>query len=199
MRLLILASLALIACSSAGSGVLREPDEYIGCASDEHWRTFDDQEKFAVVADATAPYLTDPSPNLSFAATQKPIFRWQQSPTSVGMPTGDVPNDAASCPDWNTGGLVNLHLPPITGNVYDMQFSTSGQVVYRVLTTLQAWVAPDTSNTSMIDTWALFSGQSVSLVIYRMELVKNDLRPDTAAGPFVATMPFQFSVGKPAQ
>jgi hypothetical protein len=196
MRKLIFVTLLAAGCGGpTGGGPLREPDDYTGCATDEHWRTFDDQAKFATVADATGPAVTAPQNGATIAFANKPLFTWSLSPTAPGTALGNVPMDCDGGPEWTTGAITTMHLPPITGIVYDLQFSSGGEIFYRVVTTLQEWLPPDTSNHSMIPAWAAFKGKQVTLKIWRMELVKNDLRPGTNAGPFVAMTPFTFTVG----
>jgi hypothetical protein len=113
---------------------------------------------------------------------------WSQDPADTGMPTGDVIHDGPMCndccPQWNGGALATLHLPPISGDAYDLQFSVGGSIAWRVITTLQEWTPPD-------GTWASWKGKTVSLRIWRMNLLRNDVK----MGPYVATQPFQFSVG----
>jgi hypothetical protein len=190
MRYLMLCLLALGGCG--GGAVLREPDEYVGCATDEHWRTFDDQERNAVIADVTGPMITAPDLSSAVPPAPKPVFTWNQDPNDSGMAEGDVPHTDVPgcnmcCPEWNVGALSSAHLPQISGNVYDLQFSGSGGVVYRVVTTLQEWTAPDS-------VWASWKGKSLSLRIYRMDLLSNDVRPGVG-GPFTAVNPFPFKVG----
>jgi len=163
----------------------RQPDEDTGCASDEHWVTFDDQEPFAIVDDTQAPApITVTMPVASTA-----LISWQRSIGDVGMPAGDVPHDGPSCnmccPQWNTGSLATLHLPPVSGDIFDLQFRLDAQtdMSYRVLTTLQEWQSPP----GLVDSWR---GHTVALKIYRMGLLLNDLK----SGPFVASMPTTFSV-----
>jgi hypothetical protein len=181
MRLLLL----LIACTPTP---LREPDEYTGCGGDEQWRTFDDQAHNAVVADATGPAIVQPDLTMPLASPSP--FLWNQDPNDPGMELGDVPHDGPGCnnccPQWTTAALGIAHLPPISGNVYDLQFSTGGTVVWRVVTTLQEWKARN-------DTWASWHGKSLSLRIWRMSLISNDVRPGVG-GPFVATHGFDFTV-----
>jgi hypothetical protein len=181
-----------VACNnSTNSGPLREPDEYTGCGTDEHWRTFDDQEPHVTVSDASSPQLTAPAPAIPIAFANKPIFAWNQDPADPGAPAGDVPHDGPGCtnccPQWNTGELTTLHLPPISGNVYDLQFSTGGQVTHRVVTTLQEWMPSDAL-------WTMWRGQTVSVRIFRMAVIANDIRPGVG-GPFVATHPTTYTVG----
>ncbi|MFI5289598.1 MAG: hypothetical protein ACHQ17_08105 [Polyangia bacterium] len=199
MRTFLLAIVFLSGCGGPATGPLREPDEYTGCATDEHWRTFDDQEKFAMVSDAQAPSVTMPAEGASVPFAMKPTFTWTESGTAPGMPLGDVAHDgpacASCCPEWNTGAITTMHLPPVSGDVYDLQFSSGGKVFYRVLTTIQEWLPPDVSNSSMIQAWQSFKGKQVTLKIWRMTLLRNDLVPGTPSGPFVATQPFTFSVG----
>ena len=182
--------LALLCCS-CGGGVLREPDEYTGCATDEHWITFDDQEPHATVDDTMAPAFTQPTVGATLPSSTKAIFKWNQDPNDPGMAAGDVahngPGCNACCPQWNIGALTALHLPPISGNVYDVQFSTDGSVAHRVVTTLQEWTPTDAL-------WQSWRGKTVSIRIWRMTLIANSLRPGVG-GPFVAAHPTQFIVG----
>jgi hypothetical protein len=181
MRLLLL----LVACSTAPT---REPDEYTGCGTDENWRTFDDQAHNAVVADATGPAVT--APDLTAPIPSPAVFMWNQDPNDPGTMLGDVPHNGPGCnqccPQWNPGALTIMHDPPISGDVYDLQFSSGGTVIYRVVTTLQEWQAPAA-------TWASWHGKSLSLRIWRMSLLSNDVRPGVG-GPFVATHGFAFTV-----
>jgi hypothetical protein len=181
----------LISACGGGSAALREPDEYTGCGTDEHWRTFDDQEPMAAVSDAMGPAVTAPAPATTVAFAMKPVISWNQDPNDPGQAGGDVPHDGpgcnACCPEYNTGALTTLHLPPVSGDVYDLQFSTGGSVTHRVITTLQEWTPPDAL-------WSSWKGQHVSLKIYRMTLISNDVRPGVG-GPFVASKPFIFTVG----
>jgi hypothetical protein len=182
MRLLLL----LVACHTTP---LREPDEFTGCGTDENWRTFDDQAHNAVVADATGPAVTQPDLTMPQPAAA-PVFMWNQDPNDPGMTVGDVPHDGPGCndccPEWDLGALGTAHLPPISGDVYDLQLSEGGNVIHRVVTTLQEWKAHDA-------TWASWHGKSLSLRIWRMSLLSNDVRPGVG-GPFVATHGFAFTV-----
>ncbi len=188
MRTLVLATL-LTACG--GNAPSREPDEYVGCATDEHWLLFDDQElaKKVMESSTLAPQVTAPPIGSTFAFSDKPIFHWNQDPDEAGDSGGDVPAD---CPQWNLGGLSILHLPVVSGDLYDLQFSISGAVFYRVITSLQEWTPPATANRSMIDAWKTFRNRQVSLKIVRAKLLRNDLPSDTYA--YAAATPFAFTV-----
>jgi hypothetical protein len=187
MALVGLLAVALAGCGDH-SGTGREPDEYTGCGSDENWATFSDQEPTATVADAQAPLVTNPAAGATVPFSTKVKVTWQQDPNDVGAPDGDVvymgPGCTDCCPQFNLGSLTTLHLPPISGNVYDLQFTVDGQVAWRVVTTLQEWGPSDAL-------WAMWKGKSVSLKIWRMQVLRND--PD--GGPFVGTAPFTFTVG----
>ncbi len=187
MKTIALVSLLAVAGCGGAPGP-REPDEYTGCASDENWRTFDDQEPTATVADATAPLLTSPSAGATVPASPQPRLTWQPDPTDVGAPAGDVPYTGAGCtdccPQFNPGALQTLHLPPISGDAYDLQFTVDGKIAWRVVTTLQEWAPPD-------GLWGAWKGKTVSLRLYRMTLLRNDVKQ----GPYVATQPFVFIVG----
>jgi hypothetical protein len=191
MKILSLALLMVLGsvagCSGGGSSGNREPDEYTGCGSDENWRTFEDQEKTATVSDQSGPFVTSPSAGASVPSSTKVKLTWQQDPNDPGQPDGDVPYMGPGCnqccPQFNTGSLSTLHLPPISGDVYDLQFSIGATEVWRVVTTLQEWGPSDAL-------WATWTGKTVSLKMWRMAVLTNDVK----SGPFVATQPFTFSV-----
>jgi hypothetical protein len=190
MRTLIAIACALGLSGCGGSTATREPDEYTGCGADEQWRAFDDQEPQATVADVTAPSLTMPAAGATVPYATRVKLTWQQDPNDPGQPDGDVPYMGPGCnmccPQFNPGGLSTLHLPPISGDAYDLQFSVGGRVVWRVVTTLQEW-SPDPKH----DAWPVLRGHAVSLRIWRMNLLRNDVKQ----GPYVATQPFAFTVG----
>jgi hypothetical protein len=183
-------SLLAAACGGKSTG-LREPDEYTGCAKDETWLTFDEQEPTAKGSDAMAPSVTAPAAGM-IASAPKLLLSWSQDPNDPGQPGGDVPHNGPGCndccPQYNPGALTTLHLPAFSGNAYDLQFSTGGSVTHRVITTLQEWTPPD-------PLWRSWKGASVSVKIYRMTLISDNLPPLGAGGPFVATQPFRFTVG----
>jgi hypothetical protein len=183
---LLLASICVAGC---GSPATLEP-EYTGCGTDENWRTFDDQEKSApMISDTTAPNITSPAAGATVPVAQVKLT-WQQDPNDVGAPAGDVPYMDGTpgcmmcCPQFTIGGLQTLHLPPISGDVYDVQISVGGTLVHRVITTLQEW-APLTRD------YATFAGKKLSIKIWRMAVLRNDVKQ----GPYVGTQPFTFSVG----
>jgi hypothetical protein len=183
------ALLLLLTAGCGGASGAREPDEYTGCGTDEHWRTFDDQEPHLVPNDDNAPQVTSPQTGATLSATAPPVFGWNQSPSSPGTVDGDVPymngpDCNMCCPEFNLGALTTLHKPPASGSVYDLQFFIDGNIVHRVVTTLQEW-APKSA------TWASFRGHTVTLKVFRAALLRNDVKE----GPFVSTTPFTFTVG----
>lgn len=170
-----LAVLPLLAACGSGSppGILREPDEYLGCATDENWRTFDEQERSGTNHDeATAPRVLAPAPGATLPAGDKPTFTWQPSVDDEGKPGGDAA--CAACP-----GICGQHLPPVTGTVYDLQFVVGGETVWRTLTTMQRYTPSDGA-------WSRLRGRSVSLRLVRMALDDNQ----ATAGPFEAELAF---------
>ena len=184
MKTIACLALLVAAAGCGGSTGSREPDEYTGCGSDENWRAFDDQEPSATKDDAQAPLVTMPAAGATVALADKVKLTWQQDANDVGAPDGDVPHDANACPEYNTGSLQTLHLPPISGDAYDLQFTVDGKVAWRVITTIQEWGAPDA-------TLAGWKGKTVSLKMWRMSVLRNDVKQ----GPFVASAPFTFTVG----
>ena len=175
MRLLV-PVLLLSACGGAGTLAQREPDEYVGCATDENWALFD--EVGDVIDDGAAPLVLSPGRGASVGATPVDIT-WQATPTIVGQLTGDVPT---TCPQWSQG-YSTLHLPTISGTVYDLQIVQGGRVVHRVLTTLQKW-------TASTDTWKTLAGSTVTLVFHRI-VVTGNARTD---GPYATTTPWQLTI-----
>jgi hypothetical protein len=185
MKRLGLCALLLVGCG--GSPTHREPDEYTGCGTDEHWQTFEDNEPLATVASGTGPTLTAPAAGATVPSSTKPVLRWNQDPGDPGMNTGDVIFGPVcnGCCEPKMGALTALHEPPVSGDVYDLQFTVGGNYLWRVVTTLQEWTPTDAL-------WAQMKGKSVSVKIYRMSLLVNQLKQ----GPYVAPMPSTFTVAR---
>lgn len=183
MRIHRLFLLAALAAGCQATPPQRTPDEYGGCGTDENWRTFDDRETTHQVTtdDSQAPQYTLPAANgMSFPSAAPPTFTWSLTPTLPGKP----PNGDAACTACPTcGPLLPAHLPPVSGDVYDLQLSSGGQVVYRVITTLQVWTAPAA-------VWSGWAGKSISLATIRVTLSVNDV----TEGPFQGSSALGFSV-----
>jgi hypothetical protein len=176
--------LALLGCSS--SPTHREPDEYTGCAADEQFLTFDDAEPTATVSGSMSPALTQPTSGAAVPFSPKVTLQWSQDANDPGTGVGDVPYMSCNgcCPQFNMGALTTLHLPPISGDAYDLQFFVDGAYVHRAITTLQEWAAPDAL-------WQSWRGKTVSIKIYRAQLLVDALK----GGPFVAPQPMTIKVG----
>ncbi len=193
MRWMVLVLLA----GCGGTTALPEPNEYVGCASDENWRTFDNEELAGAVAASAqlGPIVTAPTGTVP--STTRPTVAWERGMNDPGLPLGDVPhvngpgcNDC--CPQWTMGGLTVMHLPPISGDVYDLQFSVGGAIVWRVITTLQEWAPP----TAPTDPWPSWRGQTVAVKVIRMDVGAND--PMVLSGTTklaVSPTPYSFTVG----
>ncbi len=182
-------SLFVLLIAGCSSGI-RPPDEYTGCATDEHWHSFDDVEsRHQVVADDShGPALTNPTSGETVSPAPLPRFTWTPQPLDPGAPTGTVvymngPGCDNCCPEFNLGALTSAHLPEISGDVYDLQFFVGGTTVHRVLSSLQEWSPHQ-------DLWTRWSGQTVQLGIVRMALVRNGLR----GMPYTETQRFSFTV-----
>ncbi len=185
-----LAALFAFGCGG-GSGGSRTPDELTGCGSDEQWITFDSAETNITISDPDAATLTAPDVSQTLAGDSAPVFQWNENANTTGASTGDVPYSdgpdcMACCPQFNSGALTTLHLPPISGDEYDLHFFEGDTEVYRVITTLQEWQAP-------IDVWHSWRGKSISLKMMRMAVLRNTLA--TGGGPFEASKPIVFQVG----
>jgi hypothetical protein len=191
----------LMLCALAGCGggtVLPEPNEYVGCGSDEHWRTFDDRELAGQVQTSATlgPVFTAPAAGATVLFAMRPTVAWMRGQNDPGAPAGDVPymngpGCNMCCPEFNIGGLSTLHLPPISGDVYDLQFSVGGKIVWRTITTLQEWAPPMNPPMNQVDPWPSWRGKTVSLKIIRMDVEANDPK----AGPYTPPAPFNFTVG----
>jgi hypothetical protein len=183
-------ALLLLVFGGCGGGIThRLVDEYTGCGGDEQYRLLEDAEATATVDDTRAPQMTQPTPGSSVPFSPKVIVKWNQDPSDPGKPDGDVlyidgPGCMACCPQWNMGALTALHLPPESGNIYDVHFTVDGNYVWRLVTTMQEWTPTD-------DLWAKWKGKSVSLKIWRMAIITNNPKE----GPLVAAQPYSFSVG----
>ena len=190
---LMLCIMIFAGCGGPATG----PDpELTGCATDENWRTFDDQEKFATVDPTQSPSFTQPAGGATVDPTQKPVVRWQRTPTDPGTSDGDVSHPAGGpfsasidcmscCSNFTPGALTTMHLPPISGDAFDLHFTVGGSYSYRVVTTLQEWTPPD-------DVWAGWRGRPIKIEIWRLDLLKNDVK----TGPFTSGQPLTFTVGK---
>lgn len=190
MRSFIFVTLLCAACGPSGL----EP-EYTGCATDETWRTLDDNLAAATVDDALAPVIAAPADGSTVPANRKIRMIWSRTPTDPGQPDGDVPHPAQPpyaaspdcvdcCTNFNTGALATAHLPPISGAAFDLHFTVDGKLDHRVVTTLQEWMPSDA-------VWARWRGKQVSVKIYRMDVLRNDPK----AGPFTPSKPHSFTVG----
>lgn len=176
-RLLVILTLAS-SCDGRATLAQREPDEYVGCATDESWPLFD--EVADLTDDSASPLVLSPGYGATVSALPVDIT-WQDTPTTVGRPIGDVP---AVCPQWSQG-YTTLHLPQISGTVYDMQIVQGGKVVHRVLTTLQRW-------TASAETWKRLAGSTVTLVFHRIVVAANAREE----GPYAATTPWQLTIAE---
>lgn len=173
------ALLGLSACKG-GSGI--EP-AYEGCVTDENTVTMDDYiATNRVKTDAqSAPQWIEPAAGTTLPSSSPASFRFQPSAASPGSPNGD-----ATCPQFQPsarGGLTVLHLPAVSGTIFDLHFSVDGAVAYRVLTTRQSASVP-------ASTWASWAGKRVSITLYSARMLKNEI----VEGPYrAATREVQIS------
>jgi hypothetical protein len=183
-----LLSLTLLLCAGAGchpQGTGPQP-AYEGCATDENWVTFDDYIATGrAKTDAQAgPTWLEPAGGATLPSSAPPAFRFQPSPTVSGSANGD-----ASCPQFSPQslnrrtGLVPLHLPPVSGTVFDVHFAVDGADAFRVLTTKQSAGVPAA-------TWKSWAGKRVAVTLYKARLLQNEV----VEGPYRAA-PLELSVG----
>lgn len=186
MRTAIRASLCMLGCVLGMLGLLaaacngdaaNEPSEYLGCSTDENWRTLDDLAR-TPTDNGQAPVVLDPVKD-GATLSAKPTFKWQVSSGVVGGANGTA--SCAKCPSCGMPGP--LHEPAVSGDVYDLRFTVDGKLSWRVLTTQQTWTPLDA-------TWSGWRGKSVSFSITRVVLKANDVQE----GPYGASQPIVFSV-----
>lgn len=174
-RAALLLPLLLGACKGAAG---REPDAYEGCGTDENAATFDDYGARTAADALQAPRLLEPAAAAALPAAAPATIRWQPSPADAGRPNGN-----ASCPDiCPTCRLQPEHLPPVSGNVYDLRIRADGVEVYRVVTTLQSFTARPA-------VWAGWAGKEITADLVGAALLRNEV----ASGPFRAE-PLRFRV-----
>jgi hypothetical protein len=173
----LLALLALVGCGPP-AGVPREPDQYAGCGSDEHWKIFDLAEPGTTLDAARAPLFLEPTAGATLPAAPSPRIAWQPTSADPGHDFGD-----ATCSQCTVCGLAPQHWPPITGTAYDLHFVDGDAIVYRVVTTLQVWTPPDAL-------WAGWRGRQVTLRAWRLPLQDNQ----PYEGIFASAQPLAFSV-----
>jgi hypothetical protein len=165
--------LCLMACSGANT---RDPDIYEGCSTDENRSLFDDYETTGRVKiePAQAPQWSSPMDGASLPRSQPPTFAWQPTPGDAGRPSG-----TASCMQCAAcGTLLSLepqHLPPVSGNAYDLLFKADGVEVYRVVTTLQTF-------TPRAEVWSAWAGKLVTVDLVGAALLRNEIQ----RGPYRA-------------
>lgn len=162
-------SLLLLACS-AGEGKGPEPS-YEGCATDENWPTVDAALSGASDDSLQAPVFLAPAAADSLTSEISPQFRFQPSARDSGSDHGN-----ASCPQYQPASSASrapLHLPAVSGTLFDLHVQKDGQDVYRVLTTRQSASVP-------LSTWRTWAGAAISVTLYRVQLDKNEI----VAGPF---------------
>lgn len=169
---LLAITLTLCACHGPGDGV--EPS-YEGCASDENWSLMDDHIRTSRINSdvQTAPQLLEPAEGATLSGGTPAMFRFQPSSSLAGNANGD-----ASCPQFQPsrfGGVRPLHLPPVSGTVFDLQLTVDGTVAHRVLTTRQAAAVPASK-------WSSWAGKRVSATLYRARMLQNEI----VEGPYRA-------------
>lgn len=160
------------ACHRQGSGI--EP-AYEGCVTDENWVTMDDFiGSNRVKTDPQAgPQWIEPMAGATLPSSSPAVFRFQPSAANAGSPNGD-----ATCPQFQPsrfGGLNPVHLPAVSGTIFDLQFTVDGAVAYRVLTSRQFASVPAA-------TWSGWAGKRVSVALHGARMLKNEV----VEGPYRA-------------
>jgi hypothetical protein len=196
--------LAIGLCAAGcGGPTHREVDEYTGCSNDEQFMLLEDGEAHAIVDDTQAPQVIMPAPNTTVPFATKVNLVWNQNPTNPGDIHGDVPfidgvnGCNACCPMFEPGALMDfgqgasrfepLHLPPLSGDIYDLHFTVDGRYDWRLITNFQEWIPTD-------DTWNRWRGKTVSVQIWRLNILRN--QPSVGQmDPYTSNTPFVFHVG----
>jgi hypothetical protein len=186
MGYLMVGMFAALAACGPQTGASREPDAYEGCATDEVWRTLDEAQAGNRVRadDAQAPRFLDPvTQGATLPGATPPTIRWQQSATVAGNANGDA--TCEKCPTCGTPAtLVAPHEEPVSGTVYDVQFTAAGGTPYRVLTTVLSLTVP-------ANVWQGWRGRQVSVTATRAPLQGGTLQGDA----YRPAQPLSFTVG----
>lgn len=161
-----------VGCGHGGSEATFE-----GCTTDENLEMMNDLIKTnRIKSDPQAePQFTQPMAGATLPSSSPPTFRFQPSATNVGSPSGD-----ATCPQFQptlSGSLKILHLPAVSGTIFDLQITVDGAVAYRVLTTQQSTSVP-------AGTWTGWAGKRISVTLYSARLLNNEV----AEGPYRAAV-----------
>jgi hypothetical protein len=171
---------SLVSAAGCGSGPAMVQAVYEACASDENWRTFDDYETTGRIQSdpSVTPLWIMPANNATIPAAMPPILQWQPNATLAGMLDGD-----ATCPQFqptslSIGRLRPLHLPPVSGTVYDLHFAVGGQDSYRVITTRQRVGVP-------ANVFASWAGQTVTVTMFEAKMLMNQITSGPAQAPLL--------------
>ena len=165
--------LCLFLCQCSDLSEKGPEPSYEGCATDENWMTLDAalRDASTEVHVAEAPIFLAPASAASLDADVAPVFRFAPSRSSAGQSGGNV-----SCPQYqpqHVAGTGPLHLPVVTGTIFDLHVAIAEADVYRVLTTRQFAGIP-------LGTWRTWSGKTLTVAVYRSSLDKNEI----VSGPF---------------
>jgi hypothetical protein len=176
---------ALAGCGTR-AGASREPDAYEGCATDEVWRTIDEVQEANQIRsdDAQAPRFLQPlAEGATLPGANPPTIEWQLSQGVAGNENGNV--TCEKCPTCGTPAtLVAPHEAPVTGTIFDLQFTASGGRSYRVLTSVQSLTVPAA-------VWQSWRGKQVSVTALRLSLQNGGLE----GSAYRLAQPLSFSVG----
>jgi hypothetical protein len=185
MRCLVLTVVGALGACGPKAETSREPDAYEGCATDEVWRVLDEAQQGSRVRadDAQAPRFLQPLTQGATLPGENPIaIRWDLSPSVAGNVNGDA--TCEQCPTCGTQPtLVTPHEAPVTGTVFDLQFSAAGRIQYRVLTTVQSLTVP-------ANVWQGWRGQQVSVTALRAQILNGELQGDA----YRPAQPLSFTV-----
>jgi hypothetical protein len=166
------AFLCLLLCQCSDLSEKGPEPSYEGCATDENWITLDAalRDASSEVDAAQAPIFTMPTSGESLASDVATVFRFAPSRSSAGQSGGNV-----TCPQYQPqhAGTTPLHLPAVTGTIFDLHVAVAGVDVYRVLTTRQFAGIP-------LGTWRTWNGKTLTVTVYRSSLDKNEI----VSGPF---------------
>lgn len=192
-------SAALLALAPACNDEETEADAcgeplYGGEATDEAWRAMVDAKSKAAVSDQ-AVTLVSPTEGQSYSTTGETPPTWQWTSPIASWVPGSAPSVPASLPArpregrsvlaW-LGNLVlpsaEAHLPPFTGDLYQVQVTVPGRKCpVELLTSNLEW----TLDAATWDTLRGAVDQDVSIQVLSAYLVENRLRE----GPYKLATP----------
>lgn len=185
MRFLISLALFASVVACAGDDTCADEPAYAGDATDETWVVMKDNEDNAKSGD-DAPVFTSPKNNATLSAATAPKFAWDSTlKVAAWQPAASTRAARAPARDaWDAlvAAVIpaaHAHEPPITSDLYWLQFVLPDQACVASILTTDLEVTPDD------DTWKLVAehkGTPIEVRIISAYVEQNVLTEGPFAG-----------------